>query len=351
MADPLRVVHCLNQYFAGLGGEEAADQAPSWLAGARGPGRLLEQLAPDLEIVGTVAFGDNYLVQRLERGVDEVLALIRERAGDPRPDLLVAGPAFHAGRYGLACGAICAASGSLELPSVTAMYGENPGVEAYRTRAVILRAESDVMGMRDALERIARVGRKLVRGEPLDPAADELLAGLARRNFTAHASGAERALDMLLAKLRGEAFESEYPMPSFETVPPAPALSDPSRARIALVTSGGIVPRGNPDRIESANARRWASYDIEGLDALSPDTHQTVHGGYDPTFANQDPNRVLPLDLARALEVEGRIGALADRYYMTVGNATEVAQARRFGREIAARLVEDGVQAVILTST
>jgi len=76
-----------------------------------------------------------------------------------------------------------------------------------------------------------------------------------------------------------------------------------------------------------------------------------VHGGYDPTSANADPNRVLPLDMARTLEREGHIGRLFPCYIATVGNSTSVAQARRFGAEIAALLVNEGVQAVIFTST
>jgi glycine reductase len=156
---------------------------------------------------------------------------------------------------------------------------------------------------------------------------------------------------MLLRKLSGESFISEYPMPSFDRVQPAPPVSDAGQATIALVTSGGIVPAGNPDRIEAASASRWGSYPIDGLDALSPETHQSVHGGYDPTWANADPNRVLPLDMARVLEREGRIGRLFPRYYATVGNGTAVERARRFGQEIAAELVNEGVQAVIFTST
>jgi glycine reductase len=76
-----------------------------------------------------------------------------------------------------------------------------------------------------------------------------------------------------------------------------------------------------------------------------------VHGGYDPTYANADPDRVLPVDAARALEKEGRIGSLYERYFVTVGNGTSVANAARFAGEIAQALKNDGVQAVILTST
>ncbi len=156
---------------------------------------------------------------------------------------------------------------------------------------------------------------------------------------------------MLLEKLNDDPFTSEYAMPQFDRVPPAPPVTDAAKIKLALVTSGGIVPMGNPDRIESASATKFGEYDLTGLEALSPRTHQTVHGGYDPTYANADPNRVLPLDEVRALEAEGRIGSLHNRYFATVGNATSVEQAREFGRQIALRLTSDGVQAVILTST
>jgi len=95
-------------------------------------------------------------------------------------------------------------------------------------------------------------------------------------------------------------------MPEFDRVPPAPAVKDIRKALVALVTSGGIVPKGNPDHIESSSASKFGKYDLEGIEALSPETHQTAHGGYDPVYANEDPNRVLPVDVMRELEKEGR---------------------------------------------
>ena len=53
---------------------------------------------------------------------------------------------------------------------------------------------------------------------------------------------------MLLAKLKGLPFESEVPAPKFKTVAPPPAVPDISKATIALVTDGGLVPVGNPDK-------------------------------------------------------------------------------------------------------
>lgn len=345
----------MNQFFGGLGGEEQADAAPRWFDGARGPGKLLEQLAPQIEIVGTVVFGDNYVAEHLSDGAEEITALIEEHVGEAdlgEADLVLAGPAFNAGRYGMACGAICRrVQERLGIAALTALYAENPGVEAYRRYVTMVRAAADVMGMRDALTAMAEVAQKLVEGQQIVPRVDGTIARGLRSNYFASATGAERATELLLRKLAGDEFETEYAMPVFDRVPPAPAVADVSKATLALVTSGGIVPRGNPDRIPSASARSYGEYSIEGLDRLSPETHQSVHGGYDPTYANADPNRVLPLDVVRALEREGRIGHLYERYYATVGNATSVENAKRFGEEIAAKLVNVGVQAVIFTST
>ena len=348
-----KVIHCINQFFAGLGGEEKADLTPTIIKGAKGPGLLLEKLCPALKISATIIFGDNHVAQNPDQATADIINLLEPYfAGPDRPVLLLAGPAFNAGRYGLACGAICRAAGAhFTIPAVTAMSAANPGADQYKKEVYIAATADNVLGMQEGLGRLASLGLKLLRDEEISPAADHYLAQGKRKNIFADQPGACRVVDMLLKKVRGEAFISEYPMPVFDRVQPAPAINDLSAARLALVTSGGIVPKGNPDKIEAANAQKFGTYSLRGLAAFSPESHQTAHGGYDPTFANLDPNRVLPLDAVRELVAEGVIGSLHDYYYATVGNATSVANARKFGQEIAKRLVADGVQAVILTST
>jgi glycine reductase len=140
-------------------------------------------------------------------------------------------------------------------------------------------------------------------------------------------------------------------MPVFDRVAPAGALKNLKEATIALVTSGGIVPKGNPDHIEASSASRYGEYDISGVDDLTAAGYGTAHGGYDPTYADGDADRVLPVDVLREMEREGRFAKLHDFFYSTVGNGTPVALAARFGREIAEKLRNAGVDAVILTST
>jgi len=346
----LRVVHYLNQFFGQIGGEDKAGLEPLVKPGPVGPGTALAQdLGDEGEVVATVICGDNYLADNLEQATKEILDLINKQ----NPDALVAGPAFNAGRYGLACGAVAKlAARELGLPVVSGMYRENPGVDLYRKELYIVATADSARGMREAIPVMAALLLKLARGQEIGtPAEDGYLPRGIRRNYFAEENGAARAAKMLTAKLKGEPYNTELPMPAFDRVPPNPPLADLREVTIALVTSGGIVPKGNPDRIESSSASKFGKYSLEGFTNLSPDTHQTAHGGYDPVYANQDPDRVLPLDVVRELEAEGIIARIHPYHYATVGNGTSVANAAKYGAAIAADLKNAGVDAVILTST
>ena len=87
------------------------------------------------------------------------------------------------------------------------------------------------------------------------------------------------------------------------------------------------------------------------LNDFTPENGETAHGGYDPVYANQDLDRVLPIDVLREMEANGEIGSIHPYWYSTVGNGTAVANAKKFGAEIAEYLKADNVDAVILTST
>src|SRR4029079_16923576 len=123
----LRVVSYLNQFFGQIGGEDKAGVGPQGFPGAVGAARALQQALGDAgRVVATVVAGDNYVAERADGAVAEILDLLAAE----QPDLVLAGPAFLAGRYGVACGALCAdAQARLGVPAVTGMHPENPGVE------------------------------------------------------------------------------------------------------------------------------------------------------------------------------------------------------------------------------
>jgi len=346
----LRVVHYLNQFFAGVGGEDKASEPPGVRQGRVGPGQLLERALGDAgEVVATVFCGDDYFSEHEEQAVAAVVDLIRRHA----PDLVVAGPAFNAGRYGFACGRVCGAlEEALNVPTVTGMHRDNPAVDLYRERLYIVASGPSAISMPATLERMAALGLKRARGQRIGLPEDEgyLARGL-RFTEMATRSAAGRAVDMLLGSMRGEAGQTEWPLPEYDRVPPPSPIKDMSRATIALVTSGGIVPKGNPDRIESTYATKWRKYSLAGVDSLSPDRWQSIHGGYDTTRANEDPNRVLPVDVLRELEAEGAIGRLLDEYWVFVGSGASTTNARRFAEEMARELQASSVEGVIFTAT
>lgn len=345
-----RVVHYINQFFAGIGGEEKADIKPEVREGVVGPGMALKAaFKGEAEVVATVICGDNYFADN----IDDTSEFIASKVKEFNADGFVAGPGFNAGRYGTACGAICCAVGEkLGIPTVTALYPENPGAEMYKKGTYVIVAADSARGMGKAIPAMASLILKQMKGEPIGtPEEEGYIEKGVRINMFYEKVGAERAIDMLIKKLKGEPFKTEYKMPVFDRVDPRPAIKDMSKAKIAIVTSGGIVPFGNPDHIAASSAQNFGEYDITGVMDLKEGEYQTAHGGYDQTYANQDADRVLPVDVLRDIEKEGRIGSLHHLFYTTVGNGTAVANSKKFGTEMGKRLKAAGVDAVILTST
>ncbi len=344
-----RVVHYINQFFANIGGEEMAHVPPELRAGNVGPGLAFNQAwQGEAEIVATIVCGDSYYAEHEKDAQAQILQWVEEA----KPDLFLAGPAFNAGRYGYACATMAqVVQDKLGIPVLTGMYEENPGADL-KEKVLIVPTANNASGMRKAAPVMAKLSLKLMKGEKLGASAEDgYMPNGVRVNFFEKERGSRRAVDMLLNKLAGKPFTTEYPMPSFDRVHPNPAVKDLSRATVALCTSGGIVPKGNPDHIESSSASHYGEYSIAGVEALSAAGYETAHGGYDPVYANEDPNRVLPVDVMRAFERDGTIGKLHDYFYTTVGNGTSVASSKKFAAEFSQKLLQAGVNAVIMTST
>jgi betaine reductase len=346
----MRIVHYLNQFFGGRGGEEAADLVPQVQDGAVGPGKLLEQvLGADAQVVRTIVAGDNYAAENLAALTDRVLREVQ----DAQADLFVAGPCFEAGRYGVAAGALCAAvQAELGLPAITGMAEENPGVDLYRQELYIVDAGASVQAMREVMTRMGRLARKLMRDQDIGRPSGEgyFPRGLLRDAFVDH-TAAERLVAMAVAKTAGQPFASEFTATTLPSVPAPAPVADLSRARVAIVTDGGLVPKGNPDNIAPYAATNWGAYDISALDDLQGENYEVSHRGYDTRYVAQDPDRLVPVDVLRGLEKTGVIGKLHHQFISTSGLVNPLANSRRLGREIAEKLKAEGVEAVILTST
>ncbi len=349
MSTPLRVVHYVNQFFAGIGGEDHAHVGVSVRKGVVGPGRLLaEALGDGAGIVATIICGDNFMSERQ----DEALAAVTCELDRLRPDVVVAGPAFGSGRYGLACAHVCRAARDQGIAAVTAMHPENPGATSLKAQVVIVPTGETAAAMQPALVQLARLALRLARREALGPAEIEGYLPQGRRVVHDRGRpGYQRALDMLLAKLHGRPFLTEVPYNAPEQVAPAPPLADLTRATIAMVTTGGLVRKGNPERQSAANAMRYHRHSVASLETLSPADWEAYHAGYFNHIVNSNPNYILPLSFLRDLEGKGRIGRVFEWIYALPGVSTPVAASRELGRAIAQDLKNGEVDGALLVAT
>ena len=349
MGKPVRVVHYLNQFFGGIGGEERAQTPLEVREGPVGPGRALQQaLGAEGTVVATLVCGDDYVAEREEA----VGASIREALQRHEPGLLLAGPAFDSGRYGLGCALACRVARSLGIPAVTAMYPENAAIITHRRELLAVPTGLNTTDMRDIVARMIALGLKVVRGEPLGSAREEgYIPHGVRKLVTRDRVGYERAVDMLLARVAGRPFVSEILVQHYERVTPAPPVADLSRATLGIVVSTGIVPRGNPDHLPGARALTAGRYSIDGLSRLDVGDWESAHGGFNTKVLNtESPDYALPLATLRALEAEGAIGGVYPWFYSTVGNQTAVGPARAIGQLAAAEFRDAGVAVALQVS-
>lgn len=344
-----KILFYTNQFFGQIGGEEFAYTKPLIKEGPIGNANAFAPHINGGEVVATLICGDNYYVENME----EAKEFINEKIKEIQPDILIAGPAFNAGRFGIACADVCKfVQEEYGIPAVTGLYWENPAVEMYKGSCYIMQVGKSAATIRKAVPLISNFVSKLIAGEEIGtPKQEHLYPNGQRVNIISDTNGAERAVEMLIKKLKGEEYETELELSEYEKVEPAAPLKTLKGKKIALCTSGGIVKFGNPDRMPAASAKIYNKYDIEGKDSLLEGEFESVHAGYDLVYANVNPNRIAPLNILRDLESEGEIGSIYPYLISTTGNSTSVAYATEMGKGIAQELLEAKVDAVLLTST
>jgi len=348
----LKAVHYINQFYAGLGGEPMAHVGFSVTDEKKGPAIGLEKAwNGEMEVVKIIFCGDNFINN--DENFLKVIPEIKKVVEEVKPDVFIAGPAFNAGRYGVACAKVCDyVQKELGIPSVTAMWHENPAVNMYVRDNYIVSTTETAGGMRKSLPVLARLALKLAKKEKIEAARIEGYLRTGHRYNEYHEkTGAQRVTDMLLDKLYKRAFVTEVPLRGFEAVEPAPKITDLKKTVIALFTTGGLVPVGNPDKLKQSFSVTYGRYDIEGVDSLDKGVYESIHGGYDTTDASNDPHRLIPLDEMRELEKEGTIGGIYKYFLSTCGVGTNIESSKDIGRRIVAELKKAKVSAAIFTST
>jgi D-proline reductase (dithiol) PrdB len=136
---------------------------------------------------------------------------------------------------------------------------------------------------------------------------------------------------------------AELECPDFVTRPwvSGPTLSG---RRVAIVSSAGLVVRG-----EDPFRGRDPDYRVIPADTKREDlliSHISIN--FDRTGFQEDWNVVFPLDRLRELAADGVIGSVANTHYSFMG-ASDPVPMEPYARELAGRLKEDGVTAVILS--
>jgi len=136
---------------------------------------------------------------------------------------------------------------------------------------------------------------------------------------------------------------AELECPDFATRPWVSG-SPLAQRRVAIVSSAGLVRRGgNPFRGRDPDYRAIPS-ETKPEDLLI--SHVSIN--FDRTGFQEDWNVVFPLDRLNELARDGEIGSVAATHYSFMG-ATDPVQMEPHARELAGKLKQDSVDAVILS--
>ncbi len=136
---------------------------------------------------------------------------------------------------------------------------------------------------------------------------------------------------------------AELECPDFAT---RPFVGGPPLAqrRVAIVSSAGLVVRG-----ETPFRGRDPDYRVIPADTSPADlliSHISIN--FDRTGFQEDRNVVFPLERLNKLASDGAIGSVARTHYSFMG-ATDPVEMEPHAREVAHRLKQDRVDAVILS--
>jgi D-proline reductase (dithiol) PrdB len=121
-----------------------------------------------------------------------------------------------------------------------------------------------------------------------------------------------------------------------------------SECSLAVVTSAGIHRRGDEPFGREDPTFRVIPADSEPADILQ--SHSSL--AFDKTAFIRDINVVFPLDRVRELVADGRVGRLGPNHYSFMGALPDLSRVQNeTAAEVGRRLVDEGVEVVLLTPT
>ncbi len=151
-------------------------------------------------------------------------------------------------------------------------------------------------------------------------------------------------------KLSYQLFMKAYPYRRVDWSPGARLVKPLRTARIAVVTTAAFF---KPDQLPFDVSVRGGDYSCRVLPLDTDlDTLRIAHrsDAFDSRGIGSDKNLALPLDRLKALAKAGVIGSVAPRHFSFMGSISAPGRLiDRTAPEVARMLVEDGVDAVLLT--
>lgn len=148
-------------------------------------------------------------------------------------------------------------------------------------------------------------------------------------------------IEKIVPGLQSEIFVPITPTPVW-----TPVTKELHAMRVALASAAGIHLKRDP----RFNLAGDTGYRIIPGD-VTPEELTVSHGGYDNADVNKDINCMFPITRLQELAKEGFIQEVAPEHFGFMGGGgDQTAFAEKTGPEIAEKLKEEGVDAVVLTA-
>ncbi len=139
-----------------------------------------------------------------------------------------------------------------------------------------------------------------------------------------------------------------FPAMEHDDAPFAPLRKPLSEAKLALVTTAGLHLRADAPFASGDQTYRVIPSSADARDIIQ--SHTSI--GFDRTAVMRDINVTFPIDRLRELVDRGTLGELSERFYSFMGaNRDPKRIVEETGPEVARKLLEGGVDAVLLTPT
>ena len=139
-----------------------------------------------------------------------------------------------------------------------------------------------------------------------------------------------------------------FPAMEHDDAPFAPLAKPLSEAKLALVTTAGLHLRSDAPFASGDQTYRVIPSSSPASAILQ--SHTSI--GFDRTAIMRDINVTFPIDRLRELVERGTIGELSERFYSFLGaNRDPKRIIEETGPEVAGKLLDEGVDAVLLTPT